>query len=78
MTFVLNQHFPNSQHLSNIRFELSVFQGVGIAFGPDVTKRWCRLNGVTGIIRSHEARKDGYAVELGGLCTTVRVNPPFC
>ncbi|KAH7929902.1 phosphoprotein phosphatase [Leucogyrophana mollusca] len=32
-------------------------RGVGIAFGPDVTKRWCTLNGVTGIIRSHEVRE---------------------
>jgi len=30
---------------------------VGIAFGPDVTKRWCTLNAVTGIIRSHEVRQ---------------------
>lgn len=29
-------------------------RGVGIAFGPDVTRRWCNLNSVTGIIRSHE------------------------
>lgn len=46
-------------------------QGVGIAFGPDVTRRWCTLNGVAGIIRSHEVRQDGYAVEHDGLCTTV-------
>ena len=46
-------------------------QGVGIAFGPDVTRRWCGLNGVSGIIRSHEVRQDGYAVEHDGLCTTV-------
>lgn len=34
-----------------------MYQGVGLAFGPDVTKRWCDLNGVTGIIRSHEVRE---------------------
>lgn len=34
-----------------------LFQGVGIAFGPDVTKRWCEANGVTGVIRSHEVRQ---------------------
>lgn len=39
--------------------------------GPDVTRRWCELNGVTGIFRSHEVRQDGYAVEHDGLCTTV-------
>jgi len=52
-------------------------RGVGIAFGPDVTKRWCTLNGVTGIIRSHEVRQDGYAVEHAGLCTTVFSAPNY-
>jgi len=52
-------------------------RGVGIAFGPDVTRRWCTENGVTGIIRSHEVRQDGYAVEHGGLCTTVFSAPNY-
>ncbi|KDQ48944.1 hypothetical protein JAAARDRAFT_74815 [Jaapia argillacea MUCL 33604] len=52
-------------------------RGVGIAFGPDVTKRWCDANGVTGIIRSHEVRQDGYAIEHGGLCTTVFSAPNY-
>ncbi|KZP34736.1 protein phosphatase 5 [Athelia psychrophila] len=52
-------------------------RGVGIAFGPDITKAWCTLNGVTGIIRSHEVRQDGYAVEHDGLCTTVFSAPNY-
>jgi len=52
-------------------------RGVGIAFGPDVTQRWCKLNGVAGIIRSHEVRQDGYAVEHDGLCTTVFSAPNY-
>ncbi|CAK5265691.1 unnamed protein product [Mycena citricolor] len=52
-------------------------RGVGIAFGPDVTRRWCTLNGVTGIIRSHEVRQDGYEVEHDGLCTTVFSAPNY-
>jgi len=52
-------------------------RGVGIAFGPDVTRRWCELNGVTGIMRSHEVRQDGYAVEHNGLCTTVFSAPNY-
>ncbi|PCH43789.1 protein phosphatase 5 [Wolfiporia cocos MD-104 SS10] len=52
-------------------------RGVGIAFGPDVTKRWCQANGVTGIIRSHEVRQDGYAIEHDGLCTTVFSAPNY-
>ncbi|THH28526.1 hypothetical protein EUX98_g5653 [Antrodiella citrinella] len=52
-------------------------RGVGIAFGPDVTKRWCTENGVTGVIRSHEVRQDGYAIEHDGLCTTVFSAPNY-
>ncbi|KAG5648620.1 hypothetical protein DXG03_003231 [Asterophora parasitica] len=52
-------------------------RGVGIAFGPDVTRRWCTLNGVSGIIRSHEVRQDGYQVEHDGLCTTVFSAPNY-
>ncbi|KAF9568058.1 phosphoprotein phosphatase [Agrocybe pediades] len=52
-------------------------RGVGIAFGPDVTKRWCDLNGVTGVIRSHEVRQNGYEIEHDGLCTTVFSAPNY-
>lgn len=52
-------------------------RGVGIAFGPDVTRRWCQLNSVTGVIRSHEVRQDGYAIEHDGLCTTVFSAPNY-
>ncbi|KAF9263346.1 protein phosphatase 5 [Marasmius fiardii PR-910] len=52
-------------------------RGVGIAYGPDVSKRWCTANGVTGIIRSHEVRQDGYEVEHDGLCTTVFSAPNY-
>ncbi|KAH9978821.1 phosphoprotein phosphatase [Lactifluus volemus] len=52
-------------------------RGVGIAFGPDVTRRWCELNGVTSILRSHEVRQDGYAIEHDGLCTTVFSAPNY-
>ncbi|KAF7306087.1 Serine/threonine-protein phosphatase [Mycena chlorophos] len=52
-------------------------RGVGIAFGPDVTKNWCTLNGVSGIIRSHEVRQGGYEIEHDGLCTTVFSAPNY-
>ncbi|TDL26240.1 protein phosphatase 5 [Rickenella mellea] len=52
-------------------------RGVGIAFGPDVTRKWCVANKVTGIFRSHEVRQDGYAVEHEGLCTTVFSAPNY-
>ncbi|CAL1707379.1 unnamed protein product [Somion occarium] len=52
-------------------------RGVGIAFGPDVTRRWCESNEITGVIRSHEVRQDGYAIEHDGLCTTVFSAPNY-
>ncbi|KAJ7282984.1 phosphoprotein phosphatase [Mycena rebaudengoi] len=52
-------------------------RGVGIAFGPDVTRNWCTLNGVSGVIRSHEVRQDGYQIEHDGLCTTVFSAPNY-
>lgn len=40
-------------------------RGVGVGFGPDVTRRWCEANGVTAVVRSHEVRQEGYAIEHG-------------
>ncbi len=46
-------------------------RGVGLQFGPDVTKRFCENNGLTAVIRSHEVRQEGYEVEHDGRCITV-------
>ncbi|KAK4688789.1 serine/threonine-protein phosphatase 5, partial [Tremellales sp. Uapishka_1] len=53
-------------------------RGVGLGFGPDVTRRWCELNKVTAVIRSHEVRADGYAIEHDGLCITTFSCPNYC
>ena len=45
-------------------------RGVGLQFGPDVTKRFCERNGLEAVIRSHEVRMDGYEVEHDGRCIT--------
>lgn len=45
-------------------------RGVGMQFGPDVTKRFCEKNGLEAIIRSHEVRMDGYEEEHDGRCIT--------
>lgn len=45
-------------------------RGVGLQFGPDVTKRFCEKNGLEAVIRSHEVRMDGYEVEHDGRCIT--------
>ncbi|KAL5390276.1 Palmitoyl-protein thioesterase 1 [Paraphaeosphaeria sporulosa] len=53
-------------------------RGVGLQFGPDVTKRFCENNGLEAIIRSHEVRMDGYEVEHDGKCITVFSAPHYC
>lgn len=53
-------------------------RGVGLQFGPDITKRFCDNNGLTAIIRSHEVRQDGYEIEHDGRCITVFSAPNYC
>ncbi|RMZ75308.1 hypothetical protein DV738_g5543, partial [Chaetothyriales sp. CBS 135597] len=53
-------------------------RGVGLQFGPDVTQRFCKNNGLEAVIRSHEVRMDGYEVEHGGKCITVFSAPKYC
>lgn len=64
--------------LDHVRQHRADLQGVGLGFGPDVTKRWCELNKVTAVIRSHEVRQDGYAIEHDGLCITTFSCPNYC
>lgn len=45
-------------------------RGVGMQFGPDITKRFCDNNGLDAIIRSHEVRMEGYEEEHDGKCIT--------
>ncbi|MDI1491744.1 MAG: Palmitoyl-protein thioesterase 1 [Ramalina farinacea] len=53
-------------------------RGVGMQFGPDVTKRFCEANGLDAVIRSHEVRMEGYEVEHDGRCITVFSAPKYC
>ncbi|KAJ4314572.1 Palmitoyl-protein thioesterase 1 [Neodidymelliopsis sp. IMI 364377] len=53
-------------------------RGVGLQFGPDITKRFCENNGLEAIIRSHEVRMEGYEVEHDGRCITVFSAPNYC
>lgn len=52
-------------------------RGVGIGFGPDVTRRWTEKNQVTAVLRSHEVRQGGYSVEHDGLLITVFSAPNY-
>ncbi len=47
-------------------------RGIGMQFGPDVTKKFCEKNGLEAIIRSHEVRMGGYEEEHDGKCITSR------
>ncbi|KAG9233718.1 serine/threonine-protein phosphatase-like protein 5 [Amylocarpus encephaloides] len=53
-------------------------RGVGMQFGPDVTKRFCDNNDLDAIIRSHEVRMEGYEEEHNGKCITVFSAPKYC
>ncbi|ORX34306.1 putative phospho protein phosphatase [Kockovaella imperatae] len=53
-------------------------RGVGLGFGPDITRKWCEDTSVTAVIRSHEVRQNGVACEHNGLCWTVFSCPNYC
>ncbi|EEC18365.1 serine-threonine phosphatase 2A, catalytic subunit, putative, partial [Ixodes scapularis] len=53
-------------------------RGVGIHFGPDVTRRFLERNGLDYVIRSHEVKADGYEVAHEGKCITVFSAPNYC
>ncbi|KAI1005078.1 Serine/threonine-protein phosphatase T [Podosphaera aphanis] len=53
-------------------------RGVGMQFGPDITKSFCEKNGLEAIIRSHEVRMEGYEKEHDGRCITVFSAPKYC
>ncbi|KAJ4448197.1 Serine/threonine-protein phosphatase 5 [Periplaneta americana] len=53
-------------------------RGVGVQFGPDVTKKFLELNGLDYVIRSHEVKNEGYEVAHDGKCITVFSAPNYC
>lgn len=53
-------------------------RGVGVAFGPDVTRNFLRANGLKMVVRSHEMKEEGYEVEHDGQCVTVFSAPNYC
>ena len=53
-------------------------RGVGIQFGPDVTRRFLERNNLDYVIRSHEVKADGYEVAHEGKCITVFSAPNYC
>lgn len=47
------------------------------SFGPDVTERFLRENGLSLLVRSHESQRDGISVQQGGLAITVFSAPNY-
>lgn len=52
-------------------------RGVGVQFGPDITKNFLKLNNLDYIIRSHEVKNDGYEEAHDGKCITVFSAPNY-
>jgi serine/threonine-protein phosphatase 5 len=52
-------------------------RGVGLQFGPDITKAFCEANGLEAVIRSHEVRMGGYEVEHDNRLITVFSAPNY-
>ncbi|KAJ1962257.1 Palmitoyl-protein thioesterase 1 [Dispira parvispora] len=53
-------------------------RGVGIEFGPDITEAFLKHNNLDVLVRSHEVKDEGYAVEHNGKCLTVFSAPNYC
>ena len=53
-------------------------RGIGIRFGPDVTKRFLDDNGLQMIIRSHEVKSQGYEIVHDGKLVTIFSAPNYC
>ena len=53
-------------------------RGVGLSFGPDVTRAFLRDNDLALLVRSHEVRERGFEVEHDGALVTVFSAPNYC
>ncbi|TYZ62550.1 hypothetical protein PybrP1_009670 [[Pythium] brassicae (nom. inval.)] len=53
-------------------------RGIGLSFGPDVTKAFLAHNNLELLVRSHEVKDEGYLVEHDGKCITVFSAPNYC
>eukprot|EP01133_Synstelium_polycarpum_P014506 gene14506-17121_t len=53
-------------------------RGVGVYFGPDVTRKFLKENNLCGVIRSHEVKQDGYQIDDEGAVITIFSAPNYC
>lgn len=53
-------------------------RGVGVMFGPDVTRNFLAKNNLKMVVRSHEVKDNGYEVMHDGQLVTVFSAPNYC
>ncbi|GAM20753.1 hypothetical protein SAMD00019534_039280 [Acytostelium subglobosum LB1] len=53
-------------------------RGVGVYFGPDVTRKFLKDNNLCGVIRSHEVKENGYQIDNDGSIITIFSAPNYC
>ncbi|KAK3237861.1 hypothetical protein CYMTET_52091 [Cymbomonas tetramitiformis] len=53
-------------------------RGVGVAFGPDVSDRFLKANGLQLVVRSHEVKDEGYEIDHKDKLVTVFSAPNYC
>ncbi|KAK4337004.1 hypothetical protein RND71_044102 [Anisodus tanguticus] len=53
-------------------------RGVGIQFGVNITERFCKMNNLDYIIRSHEVKMQGYDLMHNDKCITIFSAPNYC
>jgi serine/threonine-protein phosphatase 5 len=52
-------------------------RGAAAGFGPDVTERFCRENGIELVVRSHQVKPEGYSWHHGNRLITVFSAPGY-
>lgn len=65
-------------HQANGNYNLLIYSGCGLQFGPDVTKSFLERNGLNVLVRSHEVKHEGYEVMHDGKCITIFSAPNYC
>ena len=52
-------------------------RGLGLLFGPDVTKQFVTANNISVVIRSHQYKEFGFSEQHEGLCITIFSCPKY-